>query len=90
MGLEPTHPKAYAPQTYVSTIPPPEHYFWEESMESYEESLSAILVHPVGFEPTTNGFEDRYSSNWAMGAFLSYLEASTRIIEKEGKNASKK
>jgi hypothetical protein len=23
MGLEPTHPKAYAPQTYVSTIPPP-------------------------------------------------------------------
>ncbi len=30
------------------------------------------LVHPVGFEPTTNGFEDRYSSNWAMGAY-SYL-----------------
>ena len=26
------------------------------------------LVHPVGFEPTTNGFEDRYSSNWAMDA----------------------
>ena len=26
------------------------------------------MVHPVGFEPTTNGFEDRYSSNWAMGA----------------------
>jgi hypothetical protein len=25
MGLEPTHPKAYAPQTYVSTIPPPGH-----------------------------------------------------------------
>ncbi len=23
MGLEPTHPKAYAPQAYVSTIPPP-------------------------------------------------------------------
>ena len=27
-----------------------------------------FMVHPVGFEPTTNGFEDRYSSNWAMGA----------------------
>ncbi len=25
MGLEPTHPKAYASETYVSTIPPPEH-----------------------------------------------------------------
>ena len=24
MGLEPTHPKAYASETYVSTIPPPE------------------------------------------------------------------
>lgn len=23
MGLEPTHLTAYAPQTYVSTIPPP-------------------------------------------------------------------
>gem|GEM_PF-5528840 len=47
-GLEPPHPKAYAPQTYVSTIPPPGQIH---------------MVHPVGFEPTTNGFEDRYSSN---------------------------
>lgn len=26
-------------------------------------TLCLYLVHPVGFEPTTNGFEDRYSSN---------------------------
>ena len=130
MGLEPTHPKAYAPQTYVSTIPPPGHLpfdqecmvrvplsnvvplrgdsfsevwlrhhrlrsasshiyhsttwanFWqtkndlEENPEAWFSSkLCAIeLVHPVGFEPTTNGFEDRYSSNWAMGADFPTLE----------------
>ena len=32
----------------TSTIPPPE---------------QISVVHPVGFEPTTAGFEDRYSSN---------------------------
>jgi hypothetical protein len=47
-GLEPPHLSAYAPQAYMSTIPSPGLIF---------------LVHPVGFEPTTNGFEDRYSSN---------------------------
>ena len=52
-GLEPLHLSAYAPQAYMSTIPSP----GQKSM-----------VHPVGFEPTTNGFEDRYSSNWAMDA----------------------
>lgn len=48
-GLEPPHLSAYAPQAYMSTIPSP--------------GQGIQLVHPVGFEPTTNGFEDRYSSN---------------------------
>jgi hypothetical protein len=45
------------------------------------------MVHPVGFEPTTNGFEDRYSSNWAMGARLSYfgMPADYREDVKKGK-----
>lgn len=47
-GLEPLHLSAYAPQAYMSTIPSPG---------------QKLMVHPVGFEPTTNGFEDRYSSN---------------------------
>lgn len=97
MGLEPTHPKAYAPQTYVSTIPPPgqanavceihrqktdTQWFFDNVFEVKTFPMClydclclfrfAELVHPVGFEPTTNGFEDRYSSNWAMGAY-SYL-----------------
>lgn len=46
------------------------------------------MVHPVGFEPTTNGFEDRYSSNWAMGASFSYFWASVRIIEKIDEKAN--
>ncbi len=78
MGLEPTHPKAYAPQTYVSTIPPPGQKIELQSLDCVENSwgwtfIENFMVHPVGFEPTTNGFEDRYSSNWAMGARLSYF-----------------
>ncbi len=37
-------------------------------MREIRKYVAVIMVHPVGFEPTTNGFEDRYSSNWAMGA----------------------
>ncbi len=80
MGLEPTHPKAYAPQTYVSTIPPPgqnrrkiQNVGFKIERHNFEfliRNFELLVVHPVGFEPTTNGFEDRYSSNWAMGAFF--------------------
>lgn len=49
-GLEPPHRLAYAPQAYVST-------------NSTTWAKMKIVVHPVGFEPTTAGFEDRYSSN---------------------------
>ncbi len=47
--------------------------------------LNSRMVHPVGFEPTTNGFEDRYSSNWAMGAFFpdwKMLADYSELIEK--------
>ncbi len=37
-------------------------------LDNYNRNHEDFMVHPVGFEPTTNGFEDRYSSNWAMGA----------------------
>jgi hypothetical protein len=79
MGLEPTHPKAYAPQTYVSTIPPPGQNNWNQRNDFSENLWGQIfienfVVHPVGFEPTTNGFEDRYSSNWAMDACIPTLE----------------
>ena len=47
------------------------------------------MVHPVGFEPTTNGFEDRYSSNWAMGACLPIFGASSGIIEIKGNKSNK-
>ena len=46
------------------------------------------MVHPVGFEPTTNGFEDRYSSNWAMGASVLPLEQVRRIIVNARQNAN--
>ena len=47
------------------------------------------VVHPVGFEPTTNGFEDRYSSNWAMGAYSRPIQRATRrIIEKTFQKAN--
>lgn len=35
------------------------------------------MVHPAGLEPATNGFEDRYSSNWAMSAYGAIDRART-------------
>lgn len=34
------------------------------------------MVRPVGFEPTTIGFEDRYSSSWATSAWRDYSKKS--------------
>ena len=90
MGLEPTHPKAYAPQAYVSTIPPPGQNFEKQSADLSENFWGQIfienfVVHPVGFEPTTNGFEDRYSSNWAMDACIPTLEMPADYSKRCGK-----
>ena len=58
-------------------------FFWNTISSNWTTSM----VHPVGFEPTTNGFEDRYSSNWAMDA-CSLIWISRRIIEMLRENAN--
>lgn len=92
-GLEPSHLSAYAPQAYVSTIPPSGQDFssyyrsfvrvplsnvtplsWmlvlgsmapcsctSTILLSGQKYLYLSMVPPAGLEPTTHGFEDRYS-----------------------------
>ena len=58
MGLEPTHLAAYAPQTYVSTIPPPGQILSDfltteviigapSRIRTYNQRLRRPLLYPV-------------------------------------------
>ena len=57
MGLEPTHPKAYASETYVSTIPPPELIFWIYSKctcTPFERLTTSWMLVLGGMAPTSS------------------------------------